>query len=341
MNRRSLVVDPDALRGPLSQPLMREREIEGLAACYAGDLAYESPIHVWIHGPTGAGKTFCVKHVINTKTNESGTLAIFVSCREKLTLSAVLDNILDIVRPIRSQAKARDRQLAILAADLSDRRCVIALDDIDVLSRQDTANLLYHLCRLPRTSLVCISPSRVPLLNLPEPVRSRLCPRQIRFPRYSPDEIQAILESTAKRALDVSRWEQEVLSRITAESRGDARRALALLRHVVQRAEESGASTLTPEHLVPSNFSHFNPHHDEALSLLGIHHSLLHEIISVTQPVTSGEVERRYVAACERRALKAAASRTVTKYLAELTDRKLLQRERGPGTSGWIYRLQR
>ena len=108
---------------------------------------------------------------------------------------------------------------------------------------------------------------------------------------------------------------------------------------MVQRAEESGAGALKPEHLVPANFSHFHPRQDEKLSLLGTHHRLLHEIVSVTQPVASSELEERYLAACERRTLTPAAGRTLTKYLTELTGRKLLQRERGPGTSGWIYQL--
>ena len=334
---RSLVNDPEAfLRNP-SKPLLREYQLEELQACFSGELAKVKPIHAWVHGPPGVGKTFCVRHLL--KSPPTGALPVYINCRERFTFLSVLESILDVVKPLRSPKSTKERQLSILMSTLSDRQAVIALDEIDVLKEKDVTDLLHHLSSLPHASLICIASSRKSLLQLPEAVKSRLAPRQILFPRYKPEEMLVILEHAVVRSLKKGAWAPEALQKIVDHSYGDARRAIALLRHGVQRAEEAGSSSLQADHLKVSNISHFNPWVEDQLDCLSCHHRMLYEQVCSQGPVPGTKLEDAYRTVCERQEIPALSSRSVKNYLDTLCQQKILQREHGPGTPGWIYQV--
>ena len=335
--RSSLVVDPAAFQGGHTPPMHRDTQLRELRACYASEPTLGRPVHAWAHGPPGVGKTFCVRYLINTEVQESGALPLYINCRERFTFLGVLEQFLDTVKPLRSAQRNRERQLTILRTELSDRRVVLALDEVDVLPANDITDLLYHLSALPRTSIICISPSRLPFLGLPESIRSRLAPHQILFPRYKPEEIQAMIKRIVATGLRPGAATHQALEKIANHSYGDARRAITLLRHAVQRAEEAGARLLEPDHLVPENLTHFNPPVEEELSVLSSHHRILCDLVTAKGPIPGIDLEEEYGKVCARQGLEPVKPRTVSKYLEILSQRRILRRERGAGTAGWIY----
>ena len=334
-----LVSDPEALLGHSGQPLFRESQLAEIRGCLLGKLAAVRPIHAWVHGSPGAGKTFCVQYLLGSEAKEAGYLPVYVNCRERFTFLSVVESILDAVKPLRSPQRSRGRQLAILIEEFSSRRAVVALDEIDVLPEQDVIDLFHSLTALPQTSVISIASSRQALLKLPEAVRSRLAPRQIVFPRYKPEEALGILVATAERALSPKAWTKEPLQKIVDHSYGDARRSLALLRHAVQRAEEARASVLEAEHLIPANFRHFHPDVEDELALLSSHHQLLYELVCSLEPVSGIAADREYRQACEHKSKEPVSPRSVHKYLTQLCQLRILARERGARTLGWIYRV--
>ena len=335
----SLVSDPDAFLGHSGEPLFRESQLAEIRGCLLGKLATVRPIHAWVHGPPGAGKTICVQYFLESGAKEAGHVPIYVNCRERFTFLSVIESILDKTKRLRSLQKSRVVQLGILREEFASQRTAVALDEIDVLPEQDVTDLIHHLTALSRTSLTCISSSRQALLKLPEAVRSRLAPRQILFPRYSPEETLGILVATAERALSGNAWTKEALQKIVDHSYGDARRSLALLRHAVQRAEEAGASVIQPEHLIPANFQHFHPDVEDQLALLSSHHQLLYELVRSLELVSGIGVDREYRQACEHKSKDPVSPRSVHKYLTQLCQLRILTRERGARTLGWIYRV--
>lgn len=246
----SLVADPDAFLGYRAAPLFRDAQLAELGTCFAGDVPSLLPVHAWVYGSPGVGKTLCVGHVVERSAKPAGFLCASVNCRTGFTFLGVIEGLLDAIRPLRSPQRSRERQLAILRQELSGRRAVIALDEIDVLPHRDIVDLLHHLTAFPMASLICVASSRETLLRLPEAVVSRLAPRQVLFPRYRPEEMYGIVKAAARRALAPRSWSEESLQKIVEHAYGDARRALALLRHAVQRADDAGATVLGPEHLV-------------------------------------------------------------------------------------------
>lgn len=339
--RSPLLTDPHALLGTNLAPAHRELQLAEISSCFAGPLAKVRPLHAWIHGPPGSGKTFCVSHVLKHDVPPAAAVPVLVNCRERFTFLSTIEAILDVLKPLRSPQRTKERQLAILQQELTGRSAVIALDEVDCLPPAEMAELLHALAPLPKTSVLCIASSRMPLLELPEATRSRLAPRQILFPRYLPDEIATIVTSVAHRALAEGAWTKEAIERIADESYGDARRALALLKHAVQRALETGSPQLLPAHLVPGNFSHSHPKAEDLLAILSTHERLIFDLVSVRGPIPGPDLEQGYVVECSRRGIQPVASRTVNKYLAFLCQSGLLVREHGAGTSGWVYRAQR
>lgn len=339
VSRSSLVVDPDAFLGGIERPIQRDYQLHEICACFAGKLASIRPIHAWAHGPPGTGKTLCVQYLLREHAQPPGFVALYVNCREQFTFLSVVEQILDQIKPLRNAQKARHRQLTLLRKALTGRRSVLVLDEIDVLPDRDATDLLHHLAVLDKTCLVCVASSRQPLIRLPESVRSRLAPRQILFPRYRPDELRQILDTTAQVCLRPGSWSEGTLEKIVQHSHGDARRMLALLRHAVQRAEEVGDDTLRPEHLRPSNFEYSDPSLEEQLAQLSSHHRLLYTLVRKHGRMAARALEETYQKACRQQGLEPVLSRTFVKYLSVLCRRRILARERGAGTSGWTYRV--
>jgi archaeal cell division control protein 6 len=333
----SLVNDPEVfLRNP-AKPLLRDHQLAELRACFSGELAHVKPIHAWVHGPPGVGKTLCVRHLL--KEPPAGALPVYVNCRERFTFLSVVESVLDAVKPLRSPQRTREHQLAVLRKEFAEKRSVLVLDEVDVLKETEVSNLLHHLCEFPGVSVICVASSRQPLLKLPEAVRSRLAPRQVLFPRYRPEETMVILEHAAEQGLKKGAWAPEALQKIADHSYGDARRAFALLRHGVQRAEEVGSPRLQVEHLKVSNINHFNPWVEDQLDCLSFHHRMLYELVCSQGPVPGTQLEDAYRNVCDRQGVPALSSRSIKNYLDTLCLQKILRREHGPGTPGWIYRV--
>jgi len=330
--RSSIVTDSNVFLGNVECPILRDYQIKELKACFK-----EAGINAWVHGPTGAGKTLCIRYLLE-RAKRTGVLTVYVSCRERFTFLSVVEFILDEVKPLRSPQRSREYQLSVLKEALGHRRTVVALDEVDVLKQKDVTDLVHHLCAYPRVSVICIAPTRRPLLGLPESVRSRLFPRQVLFPRYRPEEIREILVMVVGRGLRSGSWSERVLHEIGKRSYGDARRAIALLRHVVQRAEDEGSETIQPRHLKRENFDHYTPHAEDTLAGLSSHHRILYDLVCLRDGIPGPELEGRYIGVCRKRGLEPVASRTVSKYLEALCQLRILKREHGAGTSGWVYR---
>ncbi len=101
-----------------------------------------------------------------------------------------------------------------------------------------------------------------------------------------------------------------------------------------------GAEQLGPEHLCASNCDH-DPHASDMLAQLSEHHRVLCNLACTRGPIAGTPLERAYQDACTSGNLEPVATRTLVKYLGELCQRGILSRERGAGTSGWIYRMPR
>ena len=333
----ALVTDPESLSGDLGLPLHRDAQLQDLLPCFKPMDSLKA-LHAWVHGPPGSGKTYCLRFLQDSAAKPAGIPSVYVNCRQRPTAYSILEHVMDEIRPLHSPIRAMATQLELLREALGQKRAVLVLDEIDTLSPKDAGEVLHHLTGLPAVSLVCVGADRAALLHLPESIISRLVPRQVLFPRYQPGEVRALLSLATTRGLRAGACNPAVLETIVLHAYGDARRALAILRHGVARAEQDGASQVEPSHLVLTNFSSDHADLDER-SQLSSHHRLLVEAVRQRQPVSGAALETAYQETCAREQREPVAHRTVTEYLTVLCRLGLLAREHGPGTAGWIYRI--
>jgi Cdc6-like AAA superfamily ATPase len=333
------VSDPRPLTNHVLVPRFRDEQIKELTTCFLGTVAKVRPLHAWVHGPPGTGKTLCIRHVLRIAGDQKAAVPVYVNCRERFTFFAVLEAILGTIKPLRSPYRSREHQLSILREEFATRRAVIAIDDADVLPNKDLADLIYQLTSPPQVSLLCVAASRKALLSLPQEVLSRFSPRQVIFPRFSPEEIGSMVHDIVERALIAESCTSDVAALIAEQAYGDARRAMALLRHAVQRAEEEGAQQIGARHLRPPNLMHFSPQAEDVLASLSSHHRVLHDIVASRTRISAVDIEAAYSVHCSTQGIPSVASRTVAKYLAELCSQRVLDREHGSGSAGWVYSL--
>lgn len=337
----TLVLDEKVFLRHEGRPIQRECQLNEIRNCYSPESFNPHLSHAWIHGPAGSGKTYCVRYLLENGIRPLGFLPIYVNCRERFTFLSVVEAMLQFVKPLRAAQRTREYQLSVLRSSLEKRKVVIALDEIDVLKHQDVADLLHRLCSLPNASIVCIAPTQNLLQKLPETTRSRLDPRRVLFPRYSHGEIIAILLQIVEQGLRSGAWTREALDRISDHSFGDARRAVNLLKNAICRAEEFGDSRLMVRHLEFSQPGYGQLSLEDRLGILSSHHRLLYNLVRSNGPIPGPGIESEYRRLCEKNNLDPIATRTISKYLNTLCRQRVLTREHGAGTPGWIYRAAR
>jgi len=337
-SKSSLVINPDSFFNFKALPFCREHQLSEIRSCFLSNVS-DVKLNAWISGPPGSGKSLCVRYLLENNVRSSSILPIFINCRKRFTFLSVVESILDTLKPLRSPNRMRGQQINILIKELSNRSCVIALDEIDILSDKDASELLHHLSSLSKVSVLCIAPSGQLFDRLPENVKSRLAPRKIIFPKYETTEIVKIVESTVSRCLRQNSWTDDVLHEIAKASNGDARKSIALLKHAVLRAVEDNCLILQSGHLETDQSHDSEDQVKEFLHVLSSHHKILYELAHSQSSIHSTKLEYKYRKICEFQGIAPVSSRTVNKYLNSLCQRKILKREHGAGTPGWIYRV--
>ena len=92
-------------------------------------------------------------------------------------------------------------------------------------------------------------------------------------------------------------------------------------------------------HVVAANFEHFDVRVEEELRCLSVYHQLLYDIVVARGPIGSGVLLEAFAESCRRERVRPIAGRTINKYLNSMLLKRILYRDRGAGTTGWVYRV--
>lgn len=241
--------------------LCRDKQIEQLVKSfiYSAKADAKIPTKVLLIGGTGSGKTAVTKYVMKQIENyfrEKGEkfMWFYVSCKENPTeyLFALLLELgvrKERIKELRGYA--RDWHFVELKEEIEKcgRSITIVLDEIDQAKNID--DLLYYLTRGEfsyAVSLVCITNREDFLEKLDPRTISSFNPEKIYFPLYTIQELEIILRDRAEKGLDLSRVDDgviELCASISGRERGDARRAIQLLRVATKLADENNKDRLT------------------------------------------------------------------------------------------------
>lgn len=327
---KRFVVKPDLLDEAHIPSMVsyREREIESLESCLKPALSQNRPIHVWLYGRPGTGKTLVAKYVLQ-KMSKSGKLGgLYINCWEHPSYYSVMDKLVRELRILGAEKLNATFKLERFRQFVGKRPFVIILDEIDQPSRAERDSMLYHLGNVGNIGLVIISNSRDIVLNMDERITSRLNARHIEFSPYSSENLASILKSRADAALTAGAWDEKILNDIVSLSEGDARRAFQTLASAARWAESECSNAVEKKHVQAGLNSSREEKKTMFLEKLSSHHRLLYDLVKEHGEINSGELWQAYLDDCREQAKPAIALRTFSEYMNKLIEFDLVRWDR-------------
>ena len=302
----------------------RDAQSKEIMLCLSPMLNSRAPIHVWLHGRPGAGKTASIVNAMKALRDNGNVQSVVVNCWQKTTFFEVIDDIVTQLCILRAEEHRTNVKLDKLRSYLKGRSFVVVLDDVDQVKAQERAVTICNLESIGNVGLVCISNSQQALLELDSRVRSRLNPYIVRFPSYTEDELVEILRHRAATGLTDGCCSEDVLKQIAGMAGGDARVAVGTLRMSAELSEASGMSDLSICDIERQRQALDDAVAGQALQDLTEDHRMLYTIIKERGEVLSGDLWQEYLRRCAETGRKPLAARTFSNYANRLVQSGLI-----------------
>ena len=303
----------------------------------------------FITGSVGGGKTASAKRFcadMSAYCAERGVKMdyVLVNCRQKNTEAGVLLQLLrhfDPGFPDRGFSPSEMLRSLLALIRKTASRLVIILDEVDVLLKKNSVDLIYQLTRTNEdagtskvsVSLIMISQDYI-LDSLDEASRSSFKrANTIRFPKYGYEQLLAIVQARAEEALVHESYTPDSLEMISdiASEYGDARIAIELLDKSARLAEKRPEGLMTAEDVRASNdfiYSEItetkldNLDNNRLFALLAIARS-----IKSSSKVTLAAAEKTYAVVCEEYGTEPRKHTQFWTYVQDLEKQNLIATE--------------
>lgn len=305
----------------------RDSQIRELQLCLEPSIRGHKPIHTFIFGPSGTGKTLIAKSLLK-ELKERSINGDYINCWEHQSLYSIVDKIIEDFRILQAEKVSTVLKIERFEKFLNDKPFVLILDNIDRLEPKDIDFSLYNLCDLRKTGLVCIGYSMDFLQKLEDRVKSRLNPRIIECPAYSRKELFHILKERAEHGLEKHNWDDRILKKIVGLANGDARMAIQTLRNAANYAENEKSPRIKIKELERGWIDARDLKINKILDSLSPHHRLIFEVVKENKEVISGDLWHEYKKACRRKKTKIIPLRTFAYYRDQLTNMGLILSKR-------------
>ena len=236
----------------------RNSQLSDLASIFAGIANHNVSCRAVVTGNVGSGKTVLTQRFgIDLASKLEGRRKIecaHVNCRNHPSASQVLQQIalsLDSRHPERGFSSGEVIQNIRRNIVAHESHLLLILDEVDVLIRRDSADLIYKLLRVDEgqdekgsISLILVSQDSS-LFNLFEQaIKSRLgAGNSLVMDPYGEEDLAQITRQRYEASCRTGSIEEEVLEkigRLAADASGDARMAIQLLESSIRRAEVAG-----------------------------------------------------------------------------------------------------
>lgn len=221
---------PESNPAPIpDKPVGRVRELDAINKVLTHISEHPEPLHLWLYGPQGVGKTLCATHTaLELKKTKQIPVAIS-NCWNSNSLYALVNDIIDQFSILRAELQDTRFKIEKIKRHLRDRPCIFIIDEIDRLDMKERNAVLYQFQELANFWIIAISHQSPQKLGIEPRVWSRLSPIVIDFEAYTIDEITDLL----KREIETSTYSitptPTQIHMIAEQSNGDARRAKKLL----------------------------------------------------------------------------------------------------------------
>lgn len=308
--------------------LHRKNRIAEIEDYLSPILRKQRPLHLWLYGDPGTGKTSTARYVLEKMQQQSGVRGIYVNCWQHDSLYSILDYITVELRILRAEEQRTARKLEKFEQYIKQDPFLLILDEMDKPSPKERASIIYSFCSLPKVGLISISNSCDPLFELDARVRSRLNPVLVAFGPYSGEELAAILAERAEEALAEGSFKPKMLSQIAELAGGDARMAVQTLKKAAWLAERERASKIAQSHIRRAWSSVRELKKEYLLRKLTPDHKILYKIVKYQGEILSSDLRQLYLLECSRSKRNPIAERTFSDYINNLKTAGLAQVER-------------
>ena len=242
-----------------TEALHRTNEMNAIADAINPMIYGNKCDNLFIFGPSGTGKTTCMKILIEQLNDSSAkVIPVYANCWEYATKMAIYYKIceaLKIMLPRRGLASDEvfERILEVMRKDKIS--ILLILDELDSLVFNKEESILYIISRAGEKGginfgLVGISNKHDLTRLLDDRTSSSLRFTNFEFKEYNVEQIEEILLERAKRALIPNTYDKSILKEcalIASENNGSARLALEILWKAAVRADRRDAKKIETE----------------------------------------------------------------------------------------------
>lgn len=254
--KNQFVLDPNYLPAKLPH---REGQIEEIAISIKPLINGNRPRNLFIHGPTGVGKTAVSKYIVLEEFPKATSTSkpIYINCWNYNTRFSILSKILSsigIFAPTRGISFSESYEKLENYLRKKEKNLLIILDEVDQLITKEDQKIIYDLLRIENgiIGLILISNDPYALTYLDERIKSSLNPGEIEFKPYKIKEIFDILKDRAKLAFVPKTIKKEHIRKISNfvfEYGGDIRLGLNALKNSGRLAEEDAKRKISLNHI--------------------------------------------------------------------------------------------
>ncbi|MBV0925026.1 AAA family ATPase [Halomicroarcula limicola] len=331
-----MIKDATALRhGAVPQDLYhRDGQIDHISSILDPS-SFEWAEDVCIFGPSGAGKTTIAKYVLRELEREILDIRWgYVNCMADNTAASA------IYKLVRDLGLGADLREGVSTSRMLDRlkqfdgQIVAVLDE--VYSVEERAVLALE--TVPNVSLVAITIDQDEWFTaLSAQAKSRMqCAATVRLEKYHHHELVDILNSRVSHGLRTSRVDSEAVEYIADLAAGNARKAIATLRHAAVHVGDGHTEQLDVSVVEAISDDVDGELRDRNVRSLGSHHRLLLRLIENAGSIDAGTLHARY----DDSAQDPKSRSTRHRYLNDLQYRDLVEID-GDGRGSTYHALRK
>ena len=298
----------------------RDAQMHELETLFRPLVDYDRPCNAFLMGSVGTGKTatarrFCddMKAFLNGKGTPIDI--IYVNCRNSNSENSVLLNLIRFFdqgypdRGFSTEDMARVFKNHLLK---NKRPLVIILDEVDVLLKKNTVDIIYQITRLSDevnkpapVSLILVA--QVSVYEMMDQASLSTFKRTtlVKFDRYNYDELKQIVKERAEEALYPGRISDDAIDQIaeSSDDYGDARMAVELLERSAIIAEGMTDGEVTVENVREAKASIYSMVSESKIRSLDLNKKLI--LLAVARAMKQNVVislssaEKTYAVVCE------------------------------------------
>jgi len=328
----NIVRDTEPLMNEFLPELLtaRTNHVNDLVDCIYPLHKNTKPLHAWIHGPSGSGKSSVVKKALG-QLEEMRIRTALVNCWTSQTFYSVLESIFQELKCLVGEKRETSYKFERLRRIAKDNPLIIVLDEVDQMFMKEGNATLYNLAMLGQAGIVCLSQTRESYVQLDPRVSSRLQTVFFDFPPYSQEQICMILQERAEHGLESDSWCKKDLENIANASNGDARKAIQTLRIAAYLAEKKRKASIELEDIEEGLRKSNKLRKRYILKSLSDHHKLLYQIVKEAGKINSVRLWKKYMSRSKEVGVETMARRTYNHYKQQLIMNKLIEERQGKG----------